>query len=242
MLFKRFHHGFGQFRAANNIAYGDTAVPLIMAVNGGDLIPVEKSRVAILIYHGYLTMTDCRVSKNQFVDHLLSLFPLRKKLVKDEFATAAFIRDSFAHVWEIFTPENFVRWLHDKPQFIRKVIERITDYNIELIKLMVDAGADVIVSNGDIAEKNGPMVSPKYFNEIFFPNMKKEVNAANNKGVKFIKHTDGNIMPIEVTPSKDHLIRLLRTNDLTYNIPRNRRPTTMLRSDPNPDSSLFFQS
>ncbi|MDQ1279170.1 MAG: Uroporphyrinogen deCOase protein [Thermoproteota archaeon] len=127
---------------------------------------------------------------------VLHAFEYLVKLVNGEMAVAAEVRAPFATAWEMFGVQNFCQWLYDKPQFIRKAIERITDYNIELIKIMVDAGADVILSNGDIAEKNGPMVSPKYFDEIFFSNMKKEVNTANRKGVKFIKHTDGNINPL----------------------------------------------
>ena len=124
---------------------------------------------------------------------VLHAFEYLVKLVKGEMAVAAEVRAPFATAWEMFGVQNFCQWLHEKSQFIKKAIERITNYNVELIKLMVDAGADVIVSNGDIAEKNGPMVPPRFFKEIFFPNMKREVNTAHKKGVKFIKHTDGNI-------------------------------------------------
>jgi len=118
------------------------------------------------------------------------------KQAKKEMAVAAEVRAPFATAWEMFGVTGFCQILHEKPQFIRKVIEKMTDFNIELIKMVVDAGADMIVSNGDIAEKNGPMVSPRYFSKIFLPNMKRERDTANRKGVKFVKHTDGDLNPI----------------------------------------------
>jgi len=33
----------------------------------------------------------------------------------------------------------------------------------------------------------------KYFREVIFPDLRKQVEAAHKKGLKFIKHTDGNI-------------------------------------------------
>jgi uroporphyrinogen-III decarboxylase len=119
-----------------------------------------------------------------------------KKIVGDDMALAAFIRDPFAHAWEMFTPMNFVRWMYEKPQLVRKAIEKLTEFNIELIKHIGDIGVDFIMSGGDYCEKNGPMVPLKFFREIIFPNLKKQVEAAHKRGLKFIKHTDGNINPM----------------------------------------------
>jgi uroporphyrinogen decarboxylase len=119
-----------------------------------------------------------------------------KKLVKDEFATAAFIRDPFAHVWEMFTPENFVRWLHERPQLIRKAIEELTDFNLALIRRLREAKVDLVISGGDYSEKNGPLVPPRFFREVVFPNLRHQVAEVHRLGVKFIKHSDGNLNPL----------------------------------------------
>jgi uroporphyrinogen decarboxylase len=116
-----------------------------------------------------------------------------KKIVKDEMAVAAFIRDPFAHAWEMFTPINFVKWMYAKPQLIQKAIEKLTDFNVEIIKQLADIGVDFIISGGDYCEKMGPMVPVKYFREVIFPNLKKQVEVANKRGLKIIKHTDGNV-------------------------------------------------
>jgi uroporphyrinogen decarboxylase len=119
-----------------------------------------------------------------------------KKLVKNEYAFGAFIRDPFANVWEMFTPDNFVRWLYEKPQVIRKAIEKLADFNIGVMRRLREIQVDLVISGGDYSEKNGPMVSPRFFREVIFPNLRRQVEEAHRLGVKFIKHSDGNLNPL----------------------------------------------
>lgn len=116
-----------------------------------------------------------------------------KKMVRGEMALFASIKDPFALAWEMFTPINFVRWMYTEPQFLRKVMKKITEFNVEIIKYLADLRVDFIVSGGDYCENKGPMVPLKYFKEVIFPNLKKQVEAAHKAGIKFIKHTDGNV-------------------------------------------------
>jgi len=118
-----------------------------------------------------------------------------KKRIGDDMVLGGWIKDPFAIAWEMFKITDFVRWLYDEPNFVRRVIERITDFNIAIIKQIVDAKADVILSSGDYAEKKGPLVPVKFFKDVVFPNLQRQVNAAHRAGLKFIKHTDGNLNP-----------------------------------------------
>ena len=119
-----------------------------------------------------------------------------KEVVGDSMAVCTLIRDPFAHLWEMFTPEKFVMWLYQKPQVIKKAHDRITDYFIEVIKQAAEAGTDFIIGAGDFAEQKNPMIPLKFFREIIFPNLKKQVDTAHKHGLKFIKHSDGNITPL----------------------------------------------
>jgi len=119
-----------------------------------------------------------------------------RKVIGEDAALAAFIRDSFAHAWEMFTPMKFVVWMYKNPHYVKRAIEKLTEFNIQIIKRIAEAGADFIISGGDYCEEKGPMVPIRFFKEVVFPNLKKQVDAAHKKGLKFIKHTDGNIIPI----------------------------------------------
>jgi len=119
-----------------------------------------------------------------------------KKKIGDEIALAGLIRDSFAYSWEMFRVTDFVRWLYEKPNFIRRVIERVTDFNLEVTKQIIDAGVDVFVGDGDYCEKRGPLLPVKFFKDVIFPSLQKQVEVVHKAGLKFIKHTDGNVNPI----------------------------------------------
>jgi len=119
-----------------------------------------------------------------------------KKKIGDEIAVAGLVKDPFACAWEIFNVTNFVRWFYERPNFIRRVIERIADFNVEIIKRLIEAKADLIVCDGDYAEKMGPLVPVNFFKEVILPNLRRQADVAHRAGLKFIKHTDGNINPI----------------------------------------------
>jgi uroporphyrinogen decarboxylase len=119
-----------------------------------------------------------------------------KRRIGEDTALAGFIRDPFVYAWEMFRVTDFVRWLHEKPDFIRGVIERVTDFNLKVTKQVIDAGVDVVFGDGDYCEKRGPLLPLKFFNDVIFPNLQKEVEVVHRAGLKFIKHTDGNVNPI----------------------------------------------
>jgi len=96
----------------------------------------------------------------------------------------------------MFKVTNFVRWFYENPNFIRRVIERITDFNIELIKQVADTKVDLIISGGDYSEKRGPLVPVRFFKDVVFSNLRRQVEAARKAGLRFIKHSDGNLNPI----------------------------------------------
>jgi uroporphyrinogen decarboxylase len=119
-----------------------------------------------------------------------------KSRIGDKMALATFIRDPFANAWEMFTPTKFVTWMYQQPAFIEQVIQKLTDFNIEIIHQIADSGVDFVISGGDYCEVHGPMVPIQFFKKVIFPCLKKQVDAANHHGMKFVKHTDGNIIPI----------------------------------------------
>ena len=119
-----------------------------------------------------------------------------KKLVGGELALAAFVRDPFAHAWEIFTPMKFVLWMYREPTVIKKAMGAITDYNVGIIKRITEIGVDLVIDGGDYCDVKGPMVPTSFFREAIFPNLKRQADESHRAGIKFVKHTDGNINPI----------------------------------------------
>jgi len=119
-----------------------------------------------------------------------------KKLGGDDMALGVFIRDPFAHVWEILTPTTFVRWMYERPELLKRGLDTLTEFNIGILKRLGEIGVDLVVSGGDYCEMKGPMVPVKFFKEAIFPGLRRQVEAAHKQGLTFLKHTDGNVTPL----------------------------------------------
>ncbi|MFQ6054257.1 MAG: ABC transporter substrate-binding protein, partial [Candidatus Bathyarchaeia archaeon] len=119
-----------------------------------------------------------------------------RRVIGEDVALATFIRDPFSHAWEMFTPLKFVVWMYQRPRFIERVLEELTDFNVGIIKHIAESEVDLIISGGDYCEVKGPMVPTRFFKEVIFPCLRRQVEASHRRGIKFIKHTDGDVLPL----------------------------------------------
>ncbi|MEM1524996.1 MAG: uroporphyrinogen decarboxylase family protein [Nitrososphaerales archaeon] len=115
------------------------------------------------------------------------------KIVKGEMAVYHKMDTPFATAWYSLGITNFFKALRENPKSVKRLISRITNYACEEIKIAAELGADFIMSAGDFAEKSGPLMPLKYYEDMIWPNLKREVDTAHSKGLKYIKHSDGNI-------------------------------------------------
>ncbi|MGB9641892.1 MAG: uroporphyrinogen decarboxylase family protein, partial [Candidatus Ratteibacteria bacterium] len=83
-------------------------------------------------------------------------------------------------------PDVFDKWMNLGTEFKIQVINRAK--NISAFPAIFDCE--------DLASKNGPLFSPEIMNRYFYPHLEKLIDAYHKKNVKFIFHTDGNVMPI----------------------------------------------
>jgi len=118
------------------------------------------------------------------------------RMVDGEVAVAGFIRDPFALAWEMLTPMKFVLWMYRERRFLEGLLEKLTKFNVKVVKRLGEVGVDFVVSGGDYCEERGPMAPVWFFRDMVFPRLAKQVEAAHSRGLSFVKHTDGNIMPM----------------------------------------------
>jgi uroporphyrinogen decarboxylase len=62
--------------------------------------------------------------------------------------------------------------------------------------MAIQAGADIVLLGDDYSDKNGPMMSPRQFNELILPCDAAVVAAVKGAGAYCVKHTDGDIRKI----------------------------------------------
>jgi uroporphyrinogen decarboxylase len=84
----------------------------------------------------------------------------------------------------------------DDPQLVKQIIHFETTKAIAINEALLDAGCDGVIPGDDYCSKDGPMMSPKHFDEFIQPALASLCESAHRKGKYLIKHTDGHTWPI----------------------------------------------
>ncbi len=93
--------------------------------------------------------------------------------------------------------ENEFMAILDHPDKLKKFAERAADFNIELGKAQLEnENISLIIVYGDISYKNGILMSPKDWKEIYLPPLKRICNTLKKYDKPIIYHTDGNYLAV----------------------------------------------
>lgn len=92
--------------------------------------------------------------------------------------------------------ENLMVDYYKNPEFAHRLSEMVTDFFVELEKLAIEIGADIILEGEDYAGNRGLWMSVDHLKEFVLPGLRKAIRVAKDAGVPFVKHTDGNINSI----------------------------------------------
>ena len=99
--------------------------------------------------------------------------------------------DAFAIPWKLRGMSEFLLDMAMRPDFVKKIIKMVVDYNCELIESAADIGIDIIRCTDDYAFNSGPMFSPEMWKEFVQPGLRQLVETTHGRNLKFVKHTDG---------------------------------------------------
>jgi len=146
---------------------------------------------------------------NSFSD--LKNYDMESKIKPEDFYETKFISNNVnkhkAHFLNIYDPfklswrlrgsmQNLLMDYVLNPKLVHELSLITTDFNIALIDTAIEFGVDAIVMSGDLAGEKSTLFSPEHYREYIKPYHKKIVDHAHNKGLKIIKHSDGNIWSI----------------------------------------------
>ena len=99
-------------------------------------------------------------------------------------------------VWRIMGTENALIKMAEAPDRFARIIERLGDFGAAIADAQIKA-ADGKLSGmyvwGDIAYVNGMMFSPKYWHDVYRPQLQKITDVIHGHGLKAIYHSDGDI-------------------------------------------------
>lgn len=101
--------------------------------------------------------------------------------------------DAFSIPWKLRGMDNFLVDLLDNPEFAKRLIALVVDYNGRLIRRAADIGVDIIRLTDDYAFNKGPFMSPDMWIEFIQPGLRQLVDAAHGLGLKVVKHCCGKL-------------------------------------------------
>jgi uroporphyrinogen decarboxylase len=107
--------------------------------------------------------------------------------------TGTFFRDS----WNLRGLEAFLVDIPTESLFLTKLLDRLLEYKLEIIRQFAQAGVDIISIGGDIAMHTQLFMEPDLWRKHFKWRDAMLIEEARKYGVKhFFFHTDGNLMEV----------------------------------------------
>ena len=106
------------------------------------------------------------------------------------------LNDVFSIPSRLMPFETFLIKVFEEPEIIKPLVKMSVDINLKMAKEAVKRGIKIVYTGDDFAYNSGPVISPRMFREIFYPELKRVVAGYKELGLLVIKHTDGDIMPI----------------------------------------------
>jgi uroporphyrinogen decarboxylase len=128
-------------------------------------------------------------------EHLM-MHDLARERFKGQKALFWMMRGAFVKSWRLAGMENLMIQMFDNPAFVHGIARMVTDFHLEMMDMLIDAGMDVLIVEDDIADKNFPLIAPDQFNTFVEPYNRELVEKAHGAGLKVMRHSDGNLWPL----------------------------------------------
>ena len=126
----------------------------------------------------------------------LALLNMAVEQFKGQKATFWLMRGVFVRSWRLIGMTNYMMQVYTDPEFLHVLAQIMMEFSLAQLDLLVAAGLDVLVIEDDIAMDRGPMVSLEHFETFINHYNRQIVDAAHQKGLKVVRHSDGNLWPL----------------------------------------------
>lgn len=124
------------------------------------------------------------------------LLLLRRWREETDFFVFAFVDGPFQGTGKLFDFTDFLLAVAGREGAISDLAAAVVDFNVELARLCVQAGAHALIIGDDIAYERGTYIRPALWREIFLPLLRRQVEAIKAMGVPVLYHSDGNLQAI----------------------------------------------
>ncbi|MBU0715245.1 MAG: hypothetical protein KJ964_07810 [Verrucomicrobia bacterium] len=102
----------------------------------------------------------------------------------------------FTEAYLLFGFEEFCFKLHDDPELVKAVADRIGLVGEEGMQQLCREQIDFVVFGDDMAYTEGMMIAPELMRKLFFPWYRRFIRIAREAGKRVVFHSDGNVEPV----------------------------------------------
>lgn len=119
-----------------------------------------------------------------------------KKKYPDRFHMVSIGFTLFERAWALIGMEELLMGFVAEPDFIHELLDRITAYNIRVVKNASELGIDAVHFGDDWGSQIGPIISPDMWREFIKPRFAATCAVAKTHGLLVSHHCCGNVEPI----------------------------------------------
>jgi len=105
----------------------------------------------------------------------------------------------FHEVGWLIGQENFMVWMHTKPDVVHGIIQHVVDYEVEATRRFLEATdgmLDMTYFGNDFGTQRGLLLSPQMWHEFIRKPLKRYFDVSHDYGCKVMKHSCGAIRDI----------------------------------------------
>ncbi len=115
---------------------------------------------------------------------------------KGDKAIGVHLNDVFSIPRYLMSMESLLMGIAAEPELVTALVDMSVSVNLALAKEVANLGVDFVWTGDDYAYNTSPLMSPNQFREYFYPGLTRFAQGLKELDLPFIKHTDGNILPI----------------------------------------------
>jgi uroporphyrinogen decarboxylase len=100
---------------------------------------------------------------------------------------------------ELLGMENLMCKMHDAPEIVDAVMDRVLDYYFRVNERILAAAGDLIdvfFIGNDFGSQAGPLISPAMFLRFILPHLQRLAGLAHDHGLKVMMHCCGSFAPL----------------------------------------------
>ncbi|MDR1438498.1 MAG: uroporphyrinogen decarboxylase family protein [Clostridiales bacterium] len=103
----------------------------------------------------------------------------------------------FERAWTLCSMEDLLCYMITEPDFVHRLMQRITDYNLKLIDISLEYDIDCSMFGDDWGQQKGLIMGPALWREFVLPYLKQMYGRARSRKGRFVcQHSCGDIHEI----------------------------------------------